>query len=151
LSKAAGLPQLKLGWIVINGQGEIFHEAYNRLEFITDLFLSVSSPVQHALPTLLNLAPIIREQILQRVLSNYAWFKEQLNVESVCRLLPVEAGWYGILQVPKILTEEEYRALQKLEEEVYLKKPKNTLSNDIENSSCYSVIDEQEKKNTCSQ
>ncbi len=107
LSKAAGLPQLKLGWIVINGQGELYHEAHNRLEFITDLFLSVSSPVQHALPTLLDLAPIIQEQILKRVLSNYSWLKKQIKAESVCRLLPVEAGWYAILQVPKIITEEE--------------------------------------------
>lgn len=107
LSKAAGLPQLKLGWIVINGQGEVFQEAYNRLEFITDLFLSVSSPVQHALPTLLTLMPTIKDQILQRVLNNYNWLKEQIKSESVCSLLPVEAGWYGILQVPKIMSEEE--------------------------------------------
>ena len=107
LSKVAGLPQLKLGWIILNGPKEIFDEAYQRLEFITDLFLSVSSPVQHALPSILELVPALQKQIQERVLANYNWLKSQIPVDSVCRLLPTEGGWYTILQVPKILTEEE--------------------------------------------
>lgn len=107
LSKVAGLPQLKLGWIILNGPKEIFDEAYQRLEFITDLFLSVSSPVQHALPSILELVPALQTQIQERVLANYNWLKSQIPVDSVCRLLPTEGGWYTILQVPKILTEEE--------------------------------------------
>ncbi|MBI4852477.1 MAG: pyridoxal phosphate-dependent aminotransferase [Acidobacteria bacterium] len=107
LSKAACLPQLKLGWILINGQGDNFYQAHNRLEFITDLFLSVSSPVQHALPELLKLAEGIQEQILKRALSNYSWLKSQIKPESVCSLLPIEAGWYAIIQIPKIVPEEE--------------------------------------------
>jgi hypothetical protein len=106
LSKSAGLPQLKLGWIAINGQGEVFKRALSKLEFITDLFLSVSSPVQHALPKLLELSKEIQKQILDRVLSNYAYLKTQMHSGSVCNLLPLEAGWYVILRVPKITSEE---------------------------------------------
>lgn len=107
LSKYAGLPQLKLGWIVINGSGKVFEEAVSRLEFITDLFLSVSSPVQHALAKLLDIAPKIKDQIHRRVIENYSWLKEQISSESVCSLLPSEGGWYAILKVPRIISEEE--------------------------------------------
>lgn len=107
LSKYAGLPQLKLGWIVINGSGEVFQEASSRLEFITDLFLSVSSPVQHALGKLLEIAPKIKNQIHNRVIENLNWLKEQISRESVCNLLTSEGGWYAILKVPKIIPEEE--------------------------------------------
>ena len=48
LSKIAGLPQLKLGWIVINGpQADTIME---RLELVADTYLSVGTPVQAALP-----------------------------------------------------------------------------------------------------
>jgi aspartate/methionine/tyrosine aminotransferase len=107
LSKAAGLPQLKLGWIVVNGQGERYAEALERLEFITDLFLSVSSPVQHALPDLLKLAPDIQRQIIARVQANRSWLLEQLPRHSASRWLAAEGGWYAILQVPNIIPEEE--------------------------------------------
>lgn len=52
LSKIAGLPQIKAGWIVADGPG---HEAaLARLELIADTYLSVSTPAQIALPKLLE-------------------------------------------------------------------------------------------------
>ena len=43
-SKAAGMPQLKLAWIVVNGPQTETQSAIERLELITDTFLSVSTP-----------------------------------------------------------------------------------------------------------
>src|SRR5258708_7936979 len=46
LSKSAGLPQVKLGWIAVDGPGDLVHEALDRLALICDTYLSVSTPVQ---------------------------------------------------------------------------------------------------------
>ena len=54
LSKIAGLPQMKLGWIVAGGDGA--DAAMERLELIADTYLSVATPVQVALPELLALS-----------------------------------------------------------------------------------------------
>ena len=56
LSKVVALPQVKLGWIVAEGP---IGEALGRLEIIADTYLSVSTPVQRALPSILaNRAPV---------------------------------------------------------------------------------------------
>jgi len=50
LSKALGLPQMKLSWIVVSGPEDQKREALARLEMVADLYLSVNTPVQNALP-----------------------------------------------------------------------------------------------------
>ena len=50
LSKVCGMPQMKLGWIVADGPPAARDAALRGLEWIADLFLSVSTPVQVALP-----------------------------------------------------------------------------------------------------
>jgi aspartate/methionine/tyrosine aminotransferase len=105
LSKIAGLPQMKLGWIVAGGEG---HEAaLERLELIADTFLSVATPVQVALPALLALSEGPREQIRQRTQINRAWMTAA-RAGSEFQLLNTEGGWSGILQVPRIRGEEEW-------------------------------------------
>ena len=100
LSKIAGLPQMKLGWIVASGPG---HEAaLDRLELIADTYLSVATPVQIALPRLLEAAVGVRGQITKRTQANLALLK------SVARPLHVEGGWYAILQVPRTKSEEDW-------------------------------------------
>src|SRR5471030_1315174 len=54
LSKVAGLPQMKLGWTVVSGPSDLRREAMEKLEWIADTYLSVSTPVQHAAPRLLT-------------------------------------------------------------------------------------------------
>ena len=48
LSKSAGLPQLKLGWIGFGGPSAKVDEALAAYEIIADTYLSVSTPVQVA-------------------------------------------------------------------------------------------------------
>src|SRR5664279_1375579 len=43
LSKSAGLPQMKLGWIFVNGPPGLLEQAIERLEWIADAYLSVST------------------------------------------------------------------------------------------------------------
>jgi len=114
LSKIAALPQMKLGWIVASGPG---HEAaLDRLELIADTYLSVSTPVQIALPRLLDLSIRMRVQILDRTRANLALLR-RLTVP-----LHVEGGWYATLQVPRTSTEEDW-AIELLEHSNVLVQP----------------------------
>jgi alanine-synthesizing transaminase len=105
LSKVSGLPQMKLGWIIANGPR--MSDALARLELIADTFLSVSSPVQLAFPTLLTAADSIQQQIRSRTISNLQYLREQIRGKPVS-LLEVEGGWYATLHVPRTRTEEEW-------------------------------------------
>lgn len=116
LSKIAGLPQMKLGWIVASGPRH--EEALDGLEWIADTFLSVATPVQVALPRLMEASSAIRDQIHERALANLAFLREALHSESVgheatqggspAHLLRSEGGWYAVLQVPRARSEEDW-------------------------------------------
>lgn len=107
LSKIAGLPQMKLGWIVASGPDH--GAALDGLEWIADTYLSVSTPVQLALPRLLTAARPVQEQIRAQTRSNLEHLRQQLlAAPSPCRSLAVEGGWYTILEIPRIRTEEDW-------------------------------------------
>jgi alanine-synthesizing transaminase len=105
LSKIAGLPQMKLGWIVASGPGHA--GALEKLEWIADTFLSVASPVQAALPELLRTGAGIRGQIGARTAANLEVLRAKTR-GSAANVLGVEGGWYAILQVPRTLSEEQW-------------------------------------------
>jgi len=109
LSKIAGLPQMKLGWIVASGprSEEAPDQAMHALELIADTYLSVATPVQVALPRLLGLSNGILEQIRRRTAANLAHLREAVQ-GSAATLLRTEGGWYAVLQVPRTRTEEEW-------------------------------------------
>jgi alanine-synthesizing transaminase len=108
LSKIAGLPQMKLGWIVAAGSTAARAEAMEKLELIADTYLSVSTPVQHAAPLLLASGQAIQAQIASRTRANLAWLESAVGKDSPCRVLPVEGGWCATLQVPRIRREEDW-------------------------------------------
>jgi len=108
LSKVAGLPQLKLGWIVTGGPPSHREKVFERLELIADTYLSVSAPVQWAAPVLLGLRAEMQRQILDRVRANRAFLAGQLGVSSPWNLLATEGGWYAILEAPRIQSEEDW-------------------------------------------
>jgi len=119
LSKVAGLPQMKLGWIVTGG---LLHEqAMEGLELIADTYLSVAAPVQHATAALLRAGEQIREQIRLRTRRNLDLLRE-LTAGSVNRILPVEGGWYATLQAPLVRSAEEW-ALELLDRRDTLAQP----------------------------
>ncbi len=108
LSKLCGLPQMKLSWIVLAGPAAWRARAAERLELIADTFLSVSTPVQHALPKLLEACAGVRGQIVRRVRDNLAFLRASVGADSPCRVLEVEGGWYATLRAPRVRSEEEW-------------------------------------------
>ena len=108
LSKASGLPQMKLGWIAASGPRDRVEPALANLELVADTYLSVSTPVQLALPRLLELGADIRRAIFARVLRNRRALVDRIGPDSPCTLLPTEAGWSAILRVPEIRSDEEW-------------------------------------------
>ena len=122
LSKVAGLPQMKLGWIVIAGPAALRAEAQEKLELIADTYLSVGTPVQHAAPRLLELGQAVQAQIASRVRGNLDLLRSAIGAESACRVLAVEGGWCATLQVPRVRKEEEW-ALELLGEDNVLVQP----------------------------
>ncbi len=106
LSKIAGLPQMKLGWIVASGPGHA--AALDGLEWIADTFLSVGTPVQLALDRLLSATETIRGQIRERTRANLEQARANFGAASACRILHVEGGWYIVIQVPRTRSEEQW-------------------------------------------
>jgi hypothetical protein len=110
LSKSCGLPHLKLGWIRTKNR-----EALDALELIADNFLSVSTPVQVALPELLVLGARIRDAIRERIRESLDVLKRVLAARPHAQLLPVEGGWSAVVRIPQLESDEEF-ALRALEE-----------------------------------
>ena len=106
LSKLAGLPQLKLGWIALAGPEAARREARDRLEFIADAYLSVGAPVQHAATALLGLRGRVQQQILARVAANEALLRERCADVPGCRVLERDGGWYAVLELAREIDEE---------------------------------------------
>lgn len=121
LSKAAGMPQMKLGWIALAGPQSWRNTAGERLELIADTYLSVGTTVQQALPRLLSHGVKVRDQILSRARFNLEFLRTALN-GTPCRVLDVEGGWYAILEVPRTRTEEEW-CVELLERDSVLAQP----------------------------
>ncbi len=107
LSKAAGLPQLKLGWIFANGPAGLLEQAVERLEWIADSYLSVSTPVQLALPRLLEYGRGTTDAIWARVLRNDRALKAAFPEGGGVTALPLRAGWAACLRVPAVRPEED--------------------------------------------
>lgn len=107
LSKEGGLPHWKLGWIRIGGPAGARREIRNALELIADSFLSVSGPVQRAVPDLLPLASGIRDSIRERIIGNLAALEQAVAGSASINLLHPRAGWSAVLRVPTIGSDEE--------------------------------------------
>jgi aspartate/methionine/tyrosine aminotransferase len=107
LSKACGLPQLKLAWMALAGPAAAIAEARGRLEILADTYLSVSTPVQHAAPSLLARLPELQAPLRERVRGNLAVLRAAAG-GTPATVLDVEGGWSAVLHVPATRSEEEW-------------------------------------------
>jgi alanine-synthesizing transaminase len=107
LSKSAGLPSWKLGWIRIGGPAALRRRALAALEMVADSYLSVATPVQEALPGALALAPRIRASLLGRLRGNLAALSTAVEGLSGVELLSPEGGWSAVLRVAGRGADEE--------------------------------------------
>ena len=138
LSKVAGLPQMKLAWIVTESA-----PAMERLELIADTYLSVATPVQHAAPALLRAGDRIREQIRGRTRRNLDTLRA-CTANSVNRTLHVEGGWCATVQAPLVRSGEEW-ALELLDRRDVLVQPGYLYDFDREALLVFSLLTPEEK------
>ena len=97
MSKIAGLPQMKVGWIAAFGGEQDRGSALARLEVIVDTFLSMNAPAQLALPRWLERREQIQKQILSRASMNLSEIEK-----SGVGLLRTDAGWSAVIRLPKV-------------------------------------------------
>jgi alanine-synthesizing transaminase len=107
LSKIAGLPQMKMAWVVASGPEELKRQAVERLEVIADTYLSPNAPVQLATPVFLGQRHGFQKQVMERVRKNLAELDRQLSKQKACERFEVEGGWYAVLRVPATGSDEE--------------------------------------------
>ena len=110
---------MKFAWLAVSGPATQKREALARLEVIADTFLSMNAATQAAAPTLLAQRHGLQQQLMARVRSNLAELDRQLSDQKACTRLEIEGGWYAVIRVPAIRSDEEL-ALELLEEGVYL-------------------------------
>ncbi len=110
LSKAAALPQMKAAWTCVGGPEAEVKAVLERLEIVADSFLSVSTPVQHALPALLASREATASAIRARTARNLESLRGQVHprVPSPASILDVEGGWYATLRIPRTKSEEAW-------------------------------------------
>jgi alanine-synthesizing transaminase len=94
---------MKAAWIACFGEGE----AMQRLEVISDTFLSLSAPIQCAIPAWLSQRATLQGQIRDRLQANLVSLDATLLRQKLVTRLAVEAGWYAVLRVPELQPQEE--------------------------------------------
>lgn len=122
LSKSAGLPQVKLGWIGFGGPAGEVDETIAGYEIVADTYLGVSTAVQVAAPSLIARGAGIRAQIQSRTRANLAALRRLAGRFPAIDVLRVEGGWSAVVQVPAVRPEETL-ALELLEQDGVLVHP----------------------------
>lgn len=107
ISKICCLPQMKLAWIAASGPKEKVSAALARLEIIADTFLSMNAPIQLAAQVLLAQRGLIQKQLMERIKNNLAELDRQLAEQNLCSRLDVQGGWYAILRIPAVRSDED--------------------------------------------
>jgi alanine-synthesizing transaminase len=107
ISKISALPQMKLAWMATNGPEEIVKEAGARLEIIADTYLSMNTPVQLAASIFLEQRKGIQPILLDRLRTNLSELDTQLAYHPASARLQVEGGWYVVLRVPVVGSDED--------------------------------------------
>ena len=107
LSKSCGLPQMKVAWMCVGGPQELRRNAAARLEVIADTYLSLGTPAQLAVPTLLESRHAFQHQVRARTQNNLSELDRQLAAAKSCTRLEVEGGWNVVLRVPATRSDED--------------------------------------------
>ena len=119
LSKVCGLPQMKLGWMVLAGEPQ--REVREKLELLADTYLSVGAPVQWASIEWLRRRGEMQRPILDRIRTNDQLLSRLVS-GSALNYEPPQGGWTAVLELPSAL-DEEALALRLLRESGILIQP----------------------------
>lgn len=101
LSKVAALPQVKLAWTVVQGPPTWRRPLLSRMDHLGDATLTVSGPVQHALPHLLDAAADLQPTIRQRLAEGRRIIDEGLRGSAASRAAS-DGGWTALLRLPAL-------------------------------------------------
>ncbi len=107
VSKISALPQMKLAWLVASGPKDLVEQAGARLEVIADTYLSMNMPVQLAAPVLLEQRKQVQPVLLDRLRVNLEELDHLLAGHPACVRLQTEGGWYAVLRVPALGSDED--------------------------------------------
>lgn len=94
ISKLCGLPQMKLGWIAVSGPGQAAARAYQGLEWIADLFLSVGAPAQVMLSGWLERRGEFQDAVRARIAENLSVLRGRVGFD----VLQGDGGWSAVLR-----------------------------------------------------
>jgi len=97
LSKVCGLPQMKLSWIVVAGPEAARAQALHGLEWLADLFLSVSTPAQLAAPRWLENRHAFQARLRERIALNLGEWRARTGAG--IEVLAADGGWVGIVRL----------------------------------------------------
>jgi len=122
LSKISALPQMKLAWIAVSGPEAAANSAIARLEVIADTYLSLNAPVQLAARVMLEQRRKIQPQLMHRVRANLVELDRQITEQKICARLVIEGGWYAVLRVP-VMSSDEDLAIELLREAAVMAHP----------------------------
>ena len=122
-SKMLALPQMKFGWILIQGEKKLKDEAVKRLEVIADTYLSVATPIQYSSKRLFETREKIQSDILERVKGNYNLLKTKFLLNPDIKVLNCEGGWNAVINFENMLIPEEVFVLKLLDEKNVLIHP----------------------------
>jgi len=107
LSKIAGLPQMKVAWLVTSGPEQWKSQARARLDVIADAYLSMNAPIQLAVSSFLQQRHAFQKQLIARMRGNLRELDRQIAAQKSCSRLKVEGGWCVVLRVPATRPDEE--------------------------------------------
>jgi alanine-synthesizing transaminase len=97
ISKLCGLPQMKLGWIAVTGPDPGVGRALEGLEWIADLFLSTSAPIEAALPDFLQRRVPFGAAVRGRLAANLGLLRRVAS-SGPFTLLETQGGWSAVLR-----------------------------------------------------
>jgi alanine-synthesizing transaminase len=107
ISKVLGLPQFKLGWILVSGPRSLCMPACNHLEMISDTYLSASAPVQMALPVLMAQRDFFQNQVITRIEANEKYLNAACDRLTTGRMLCREGGWTAVIAMQNGISDED--------------------------------------------
>ena len=106
ISKMFALPDLKLGWIVMN---EKAYDLYGeRLEFLNDTYLSASSLTQAILPILFQEGKTFQNEMISRVKENVFFVKSKLEEFGFPEIKIPQGGTFILPKLPDGIDEEKF-------------------------------------------
>jgi len=92
--------------MLVDGPDALVDETLERLDMITDTYLSVSTPVQIAASRLIASGRAIRAAILSRACANLDALRTAVRAYPAVTLREPEGGWSAVLEVPATMGDE---------------------------------------------